>query len=161
VPDEAGPSCVLGQNEEKNSVFYSFDPVRGKGEQLGKIEVSDYYNGYVSPDGTRMALVDSFKYPGRIKTLTFSDHAWHEVSVEPGWGYFGQIAWAADGKGFFVNSQSSSFNLLFITPSGPVKPLLRNGWRGWINNPMPSPDGKYLAYEGVTIDSNVWMLEGF
>jgi eukaryotic-like serine/threonine-protein kinase len=160
-PMKPGSSCVLGQNEGKNSVFYSFDPVRGKGEQLGKIEVSDFYKWYVSPEGSRMALVDPVKYPERIETLTFSEHAWHEVSVEPGWGYFGQIAWAADGKGFFVNSQSSSFNLLFITPSGQVKPLLRNGWRGWMNNPMPSPDGRYLAYGGATIDSNVWMLEGF
>ena len=111
-------------------------------------------------NGSRLGLVDD-KHQGRIEVLRFSDHAWHEVPVESGWGYLQQIAWAADGKGFYVSSQSNQFNLLFVTLTGRVKPLLRNGWRGFINDPLPSPDGKYLAYEGVTIDSNVWMLEGF
>jgi hypothetical protein len=42
-----------------------------------------------------------------------------------------------------------------------VNPLLRNGHRQFMSNPLPSPDGKRLAYQGQTTDSNVWMLQNF
>jgi hypothetical protein len=102
------------------------------------------------------------KYKGRIEVLTVSDHAWHEVTVEPGWGDLESVAWAADGKGFLATSWlPDSFNLLHVILTGEVKPLLRNAHRQWMVNPMPSPDGKYLAFQALTLESNVWMLEGF
>jgi eukaryotic-like serine/threonine-protein kinase len=162
-----GSSCVLSQTEGKDLVFYSLDPVRGKGEQLGKMEVGENtfvrWNWSVSPDGSRLALVrGEDNYKGRIDVLTFSDRAWHEVSVEPAGGGLQSIAWATDGRGFFVTSVlPDSFNLLHVTLDGKVKSLLRNAHRQWMTNPLPSPDGKYLAFQAQTVDSNVWMLEGF
>ena len=163
-PLKPGSPCVLRQKEGKDFVFYSLDPARGKGEQLGKIEAHSVgYTGWnVSPDVSRLALVDSLEYRGRMEVLTLSDRAWHEVSGEPGWGDFQSIAWAADGHGFFVTSWlPDSFNLLHVTLTGKVNPLLRNGHRQWMVDPIPSPDGKYLAFRAHTFDSNVWMLEGF
>jgi Tol biopolymer transport system component len=163
-PLKPGSPCVLRQKEGKDFVFYSLDPARGKGEQLGKIEVHSVgYTGWnVSPDASRLALVDSQKYQGRIEVLTLSERAWHEVSGEPGWGDFQSIAWAADGNGFFVTSWlPESFNLLYVTLDGKVKPLLRNGHRQFMYQPLPSPDGKYLGFQAQTWDSNVWLLEGF
>ena len=97
-----------------------------------------------------------------MEVLTLSDRAWHEVSGEPGWGDFQSIAWAADGNGFFVTSNlPESKNLLHVTLTGEVKPLLHYDRRQWMINPLPSPNGKYLAFQATTWDSNVWMLEGF
>ena len=165
-PLKPGAACVLRQQEGKDFAFYSLDPVRGKGEPLGKIEASasGYFTGWsVSPDGSRLALVRSAdKYKGRIEVLTFSDRAWHELAVEHEQGDLQSIAWAAGGNGFFVTSWSpDSFNLLQVTLAGKVKPLLRNGHRLWMWHPLPSPDGKYLAFQAQTSDSNVWLLEGF
>ena len=161
-PLKPGSSCVLGQKEGEDNVLYSLDPVRGKGQQLGKKAVTYGYNWDISPDGLRLALVDPHEYHGRIQVLTVRDSAWHEVSGEPRWGDFQSIAWAADGKGFFVTSWlPDSFNLLNVTLAGKVSPLLRNGHRQWMTAPLPSPDGKYLAFQAQTYDSNVWMLEGF
>jgi Tol biopolymer transport system component len=161
-PAKPGSSCVLRQKEEKDYVFYSLDPVRGRGEQLGRVEVS-YGTGWnISPDGSRLALVDPHKYHGRIEVLTVRGHSWRELSTDPGWGDFQSIAWSADGKGFFVTSWlPNSFNLLHVTLGGKVNPLLRNGHRQFMSNPLPSPDGKWLAFQGETTDSNVWLLEGF
>jgi hypothetical protein len=101
-------------------------------------------------------------YKGRIEVLTLSDRAWHEVSVEPGWGDFQSIAWAASRNGVFITSWlPDSFNLLHVTFDGKVNPLQRNGHRQWMSDPLPSPDGKFLAFRAQTWDNNVWMLEGF
>jgi hypothetical protein len=54
-----------------------------------------------------------------------------------------------------------SFDLLHVTLDRKVNPLVRNRHRQWMANPLPSPDGKYLAFQAQTWDSNVWMLEGF
>jgi Tol biopolymer transport system component/DNA-binding winged helix-turn-helix (wHTH) protein len=161
-PRQSGSPCVLLQKEGKHVVFYTLDPVRGKGHRLGALEVvtPDWDNFGVSPDGSRLALVDDNR--GRIKVLTFRDSAWHEVPVEPAWGLLQSIAWAADGKGFFVTSWlPDSWNLLHVTLNGRVQPLLRNRNRQWMYKPVPSPDGKWLAFRAQTWDSNVWMLEKF
>ena len=163
-PIRPGSSCVLSRREGKDLVFYQLDPVRGKGNQLGKIEVFESrFGGWnISPDGSQLALVDEDKYKGRVEVLTLADHAWHEVAVEPGWQDLQSIAWAVDGKGFFATVwRPDSFNLVYITFSGKVKPLIQNGRRQWMINPLPAPNGKYLAFQAQTWDSNVWMLENF
>jgi eukaryotic-like serine/threonine-protein kinase len=166
-PLKPGSGCIVGEKNGNDLAFYSLDPVRGKGGQLGRIEVDPYmFVGWnVSPDGSRLAVVQpgESKYKGRIELLTIRDHAWHEVPVEAGWGDLQSIAWAPDANGFFAASWQlpASFNLLHVTPNGEVKPLLPYGHRQWMTNPMPSPDGKYLAFEAHTLDSNVWMLENF
>jgi hypothetical protein len=38
---------------------------------------------------------------------------------------------------------------------------LHKGRAEYLHNLMPSPDGKYLAFEGGTWDSNAWMIENF
>jgi Tol biopolymer transport system component len=160
---QASSPCVLGLLEGKDLIFYSLDPIRGKGSQLGKIEVFGAYMGWgLSPDGSRIAVVDGDKYEERIEVLTLSDGSWHEVAPEPGARHLQSIAWAADGKSFFATSYApNSYNLLHVTLAGKVQSLLHNEWRQWLVSPLPSPDGKYLAFRAQTSDSNVWMIESF
>jgi len=94
--------------------------------------------------------------------LTLSDRTWHEIPVQPGSGELQDINWAADGKGFFVTSWlPDSFNLLYVNLAGRVSRLVHNGHRHWMVNPWPSPDGKYLAFQAQSWDSNVWTIENF
>jgi Tol biopolymer transport system component len=157
-----GASCVLSEREGKAFVFYALDPARGKGRELGKIEVEETFDNWrLSPDGSRLAVIDP-QHLGRVEVLTLSDRVWHEISIDPAFGKLQSICWAADEKGLFLTSWlPESYNLLHATLAGKVSPLLRNGHRQWMVNPIPSPDGKYLAYQGQTNDENVWMLENF
>ena len=122
-----------------------------------------YYNWDVSPDGSRLAVVD-FSHKGRIEVLRLSDRAWQEVAVEPGGGILTSVSWAADGNGFFVTSFSTVSNdLLHVTLSGKVHPLLRYFYHGALQlvNSLPSPNGRHLAFQVQTFDSNVSMIENF
>jgi eukaryotic-like serine/threonine-protein kinase len=160
-PLKPAASCVLSRYEGKDFVFYALDPVRGIGKQLGKIEVSPSLAAMwdISPDGSRVALVGGYDMDvGKIEVLTFGDRDWHEVPVDPGWGILQSISWTVDGKGFFVTGWPPS--LLHVTATGKVSPLLRNTAQ-WMWGPLPSPDGKHLAFMANTYDANVWMLENF
>ena len=155
--------CVVSLNEGSDLVFYAVDPLRGKGNRLGKIEVFGAYEDWgLSPDGSSVALVDADKYDGRIEVLNLANGSWHEIAVGPGGEHLQSIAWAADGKSFYATPHSPYlYNILHITLEGKVQKLLDSGRPQWMVSPLPSPDGKYLAFDAQTWDSNVWMIDNF
>jgi DNA-binding winged helix-turn-helix (wHTH) protein/Tol biopolymer transport system component len=153
-PLKAG-SCVLSQKQGRELLFYSLDPVRGKGRLLGKTDrwaprlLSWAWD--VSPDGSRVAVVSSGN-----NILTLANGAWHEIPVDARWGTE-YIAWTADGEGFLATSDK--LDLLHITTAGKVNVLMHNDRAQWPAWPVPSPDGKYLAFQAQTNDFNAWMIE--
>src|SRR5215469_13605072 len=56
-PTKPGTSCALSQQDGTNLAFYSLDPVRGKGERLGKIEVTGFSYWNISAEGSRIACL--------------------------------------------------------------------------------------------------------
>jgi len=166
-PLKPGAPCVLRQPEGDAMVFYSLDPIRGKGGRIGQIAytakdttlLGGDFGWWVSPDGSRVAVVNA---RDRIEVLTISDHTWREIPTDPPGGQLTSIAWAADGNSFFVVSVlPDSHDLQHVTTAGKVERLLSRGVEHWLNIPMPSPDGKYLAFRATGEDSNVWMIENF
>jgi len=159
---KAGSSCVMSLPEGTDLALYALDPLRGKGAKLGAINnpnVSEPEPWSLSPDGSRIAYGTN---DGRIRVLSVRDRTWSEISVDTRWESLATIAWAADGKGFFATCWLLNSNdLIYITPAGAVTRLWHGGHRQWLTNPLPSPDGKYLAFEAETWDSNVWTIENF
>ena len=91
-----------------------------------------------------------------------SQGAWHEIPVPPAWGALNSISWAGNANGFYVVSWlPASHNLLYVTPTGKVRLLLRNSLGHRMLTPLLSPDGKHLAFTAETWDSNAWLLENF
>lgn len=162
-PQKPGKLCVLNAWEGNTLAFYALDPARGKGDVLGKIGVQrNFALGWaVSPDGAQLAVVDH-GHKCRIEILNLFSRTWHEIAVDPGWGDYQSVAWTADGKGFFLTTWlPESFELVHVTLSGKVQLLLNNVHRQYMSRPLPSPDGKHLAFQAQTVDSNAWILENF
>jgi eukaryotic-like serine/threonine-protein kinase len=162
-PRRPGNPCVLDAWEGHSLAFYKLDPLRGKGELLGKIDIDRHWAvaWSLSLDGSKLAVVDH-SHKDRVEVFNLSDRVWHEILVDPGWGDRQSIAWTADGKGFFLTTWlPESINLIFVNPSGRVQLLLTNPHTQHLTKPLPSPDGKYLAFQSQTTDSNVWGLENF
>ncbi len=163
-----GSVCILSELEQPKQttvVFYSLDPLRGKGAKLGQFSHLTDWSGQsgwsLSPDGSRIAYVTK---RGQVEIMSADDRIWHEISLPASWQQLQTVAWAADGKSLFVTCwQPDSSDLLQVRLNGKVTRLWHNGhsqWQ-WVANPLPSPDGKYLALQVRAWDSNVWMLENF
>jgi hypothetical protein len=70
------------------------------------------------------------------------------------------LNWATDGNGLFV--ATTLCQLLYVDMEGRAEVLWQQGITGRnLTWGVPSPDGRHLAMLGYTMDSNVWMLEGF
>ena len=67
------------------------------------------------------------------------------------------IAWAADGKGFFVTS--GEHGVLHVTTGGKVNALTHSDFGQWLEHPVVSPDGEYLAFQAQTNNFSAWMIE--
>jgi Tol biopolymer transport system component/DNA-binding winged helix-turn-helix (wHTH) protein len=171
-PFRPGSPCVLEElggggkdKDDVNVLFYPLDPIYGKGDLLARIQITDL-NGWpvawaFSPDGSQIAVVDHSQ-KGRIEILNLPTRAWHAITLEPSWGDIQSISWDAEGKGFLLTTiLPEAFHLAHMTLLGKVQPLFSSPHRQSIYGPLPSPDGRFLAFQAETFDSNVWLLESF
>ena len=158
--------CVVSELEDRQLVFFDLDPVKGRGEEIARIAG---YQGFepawdLSPDGARVAIADHGQGKGEIRILNLADR---KVTVLPvgdrKWQSLQQIRWAADGKSLFAHAQSaSSFALLSVDAKGNSRVLHEiPGGAGWVDNIVPSPDGRSLAFTKRTYVNDVMLLENF
>ena len=91
--------------------------------------------------------------------LSLAAGAAADVAVK-GWANLTSVGWSADGRGLFVSKGSSSGDsLLRVNLNGDAQVLRKAGM--WIERPVASPDGRYLAWGEVSSNSNAWMIENF
>jgi serine/threonine protein kinase len=164
-PKQTGLPCLLSELQGKNVVFYSLDAQRGRGGEVAKIKASDSAtSGYwaISPDGSTVAMTKDW----RIELVGIRDHKHLELRLPPPWEHPQTVAWSPDGNSLFLTCWlPDAYDILRATLGGTVTRLLHVPHGGYrfnsITNPAVSPDGRYLAFERTTVDSNVWMLDNF
>ena len=136
----------------------AFDPARGRGHELIRLELHGTPIWDLSPDGTRIANIKNRENAITVFSLKSTSHQ-AEIPVK-GWS-IGSLYWAADGKGFFVSGEGrSGSGLLHVDLEGEVSTLWEQKGNAGLYG-VPSPDGRHLAIAATLNNSNVWMLEGF
>jgi len=160
-------SCVSSEEspDRKECVFTAFDPMKGRGREITRINLRKPESGYfwdLAKDGSRLAFAEDL--PGserRIQVLPLAGGEAQEIVIKRDI-QMGGLAWANDGKGFFVGGYTQDALLLFVDMEGAADVLWKRAviflWRPAC---IPSPDGRHLAILSHTIDSNVWLLENF
>ncbi len=141
---------------QNQAIFTAFDPVAGRKGELARFDAPLPDSWDLSPDGQWIALGWGWG-GGHIRFLSLAGQPPHDISVD-GWSNLQCVAWAADGKAVFATAWASKDPpLLRISLDGEVK-LLHKGLFH-MENPVPSPDGRYLAFGENTMESNVWVAE--
>jgi eukaryotic-like serine/threonine-protein kinase len=146
--------------DHKQFIFTALDPMNGATHELTRFDLdprsTDDYSWDLSLDATRIAVQD----PGRVHILSLRGQPPQEVAVK-GWNVVDAVRWTADGKGLFVSSplQRGSV-LLHVDLQGNAQVLWKHEGSP-VTHGVPSPDGRHLAFEGWTLNSNIWMMENF
>jgi Tol biopolymer transport system component len=155
--------CAIAEPTEdgKQIVVTGFDPVRGRGPELARFDLDSKEPRWlcdISPDGTRLAAV---RGPvGPIQILSLRGQPTQVLRVK-GLKNMLSLNWAADGKGLFVsNSIKGGTVLLHVDLQGNTRVLWKSN-TGLYNSVRPSPDGRHLAIQVSTTNSNMWMMENF
>jgi DNA-binding winged helix-turn-helix (wHTH) protein/Tol biopolymer transport system component len=150
-------SCVLRETLGKQFVYYAFDPVMGRGKELGRVDWMPNVLGDwgISPDSSMVALANHD--PGRpgIRVATLSPTAKPVDIPLPGHGIILKPTWSPDARGFYVESKTDiGYELLYVDRAGNAR-VLRN-----TPNPVwgvPTRDGKKLAFVDQSASKNVWI----
>ncbi|HZU24079.1 MAG TPA: protein kinase [Bryobacteraceae bacterium] len=168
----AGP-CMMQTFRGTDVEVDALDPIKGRGPKL--FEAHDVGTQIdISPDGKLFAwavAVDSSseqipiaatRPPGnRIRVVDAQGRTVREFVVQ-GTSTLNTLDWARDGRGLYVGDVSPSMGVRLLHTDLQGRPTLI--WRQPGSTQtwgIPSPNGKWIACAGATMDSNAWMLEGF
>jgi Tol biopolymer transport system component len=143
----------------KQAVFSIVDPIGGRGQEVTRVDYFRSMLGWsLSPDGHRIALVENRL--GNVRVLDLQTKQMQVIHPTPPQEGLQTPTWSPDGKRLFLTvSTKDASMLLEMDPSAHTHLLLKN--RGWIGIPIPSPDGKRIAYTYGVGESNVTLLEHF
>jgi Tol biopolymer transport system component len=153
--------CVLSELIDKQLVFSAVDPARGRLEELTRTDSPERNVAWsLSPDGTRIAIVDRFS--DSIRMLDLKSKQFQVIHPNLLQTRLQYPAWSADGQRLYISGFSNGGNsqLLEMEMDGDAHILLENR-HAWIGTPLPSPDGKRIAYIYVINEANVTLLEHF
>ena len=154
-------ACILRQTiEHREFIYYSLDPVTGKGPELGRTAWAPTILGdwNISPDGSAVAIAIHDRANPRIRIVPL--HALapetqeHEILVS-GFEQLSDAVWIPDRQGFYCEAQTTiGVDLLYVDLQGRTT-VLRESVSGiW---GVPSLDGTRVAFVDRSVDSNVWI----
>jgi len=153
--------CVIAERSQSGQqlTFTAFDAVKGRGRELAQFssEPDEDYEWDLSPDGSSIAILK--KGSDQVDILSLQVSSRRKIKVQ-NWS-LENLNWASDVGGFFAASRRpDSTLLLHINLRGETHVLWEE--KGMqIFDGIPSPDGRHLLVNPVSVSSNVWMMENF
>ncbi|MGD0307284.1 MAG: hypothetical protein ABSC71_20855 [Candidatus Acidiferrales bacterium] len=165
-PRETGALCVVAEKDSSGSkvTFAAFDPYKGQVRVIATVNLADARFWDLSPDGKRIAYsaneldqaaIHIFA-TGRTDADGGGASAMKTVNIND-LNRLQALAWTADGKAFFVASQTSRGSQIWLVDeNGKAKQLSARSWA--VQELSPSPDGRKIAISELTTNSNAWMI---
>jgi Tol biopolymer transport system component len=116
-------TCVLRETIAKQFVYYAFDPVMGRGKELGRTDWMPNVLGDwgISPDSSMVALANHDPIRPGIRVVTLSSPTKSAiVNIPlPGHGIILKPTWSPDARGFYVESKTDiGYSLLYVDRAG-------------------------------------------
>lgn len=152
-----GGPCLLSEEIQDEAVFTAFDPVQGRRAEVMRLASSRVNFWDLSPDGRWIALGGNEEASGRIRLISLAGDPPRNIEAG-GWTHLLSVAWASDGRALFVTAFASrGAPLLRVALDGNTRMLYRG--LKYVENPVASPDGRYIAFGEMTEDGNAWLLD--
>jgi eukaryotic-like serine/threonine-protein kinase len=159
-PPKAGSLCVLSEGSAGRVAFSTFDPVQGRIGDIATIDVKGSVSWDVSPDGSRLAVIEA-DVNSRIRILpTKSGGRSLEVPIK-GFRTLGSLGWAAVGASLFVTGTAPEGGSIIRHVSFDGTSHVLYKVNASLERPLQSPDGRYLSFGQATSNSNVWTIQNF
>ena len=163
--------CVFSElnSDTRQLTLSAFDPLKGREQELARVNLkqrdfySSWYSWGLSPDGAQLAIAQFDEGEGPIQIIPLAGGKTREVNIK-GWHGLTRLSWAADGRGMFVSpTAGQGATVLYVDLEGRAQVIWKqkSGYAGVSDIRVPSPNGRYLALLGYTLDRNVWLLENF
>ncbi len=154
-----GSSCVLSETETGKVIFSAFDVMTGGKRQLMSVEAEASSFWDLSPDGSTIALGETGRN-GRIRILPLAGGAAREIPIRD-FRAIASVGWSYNGSSLFVTGSAPEGGSVIrhVLMDGRSQLLYRAD--AWLERPLASPDGRYLAFGQATSSNNVWMIENF
>jgi hypothetical protein len=149
--------CVLSEEIQDQVVFTAFDPLEGRKAELARIAASSLNFWDLSPDGRWIAFGKNEETDGQIHLLSVAGEPSRDIRAG-GWTHLMSAAWASDGKALFVTAFASKGAPLLRVPLDGKTQMLYRGLK-YMENPVASPGGRYLAFGEMIEDGNAWVLD--
>ena len=98
----------------------------------------------------------------RIDLLSRTGEVVRDIDVVglPGADFY-EVEWSPDGNGFYVVADFPRGVALVRVDLRGEAHVLHEDQTGFFFSIKPSPDGRHLAFEKATVESNAWMIEKF
>ena len=154
--------CVADEVKPGLVTFYSLDPIRGLGAKLASVEFPKALESWsLSPDGEQIVLTAASADRLVILNLKSGDVRSLEPRME---GQNCQVLqvpkWASNSQSIYFGCFREGWQIVRTNLSGKAEAITKAAG-GWAHAPLPSPDGKHLAYTERLWESNVVMLKNF
>jgi serine/threonine protein kinase len=174
ISDLAGPAsvrcasagtrvCVLSEEVKDQNVtelvFSLVDPARGRTKELMRVKAEYRPFWALAPDGSEIAFVEG----DSVRLLDLQTTQIRAIHPNPPRKWLHRPAWSFDGQRLFIPSTepSAKGKILVMELNGQNHVILENNAPVWMGAPVPSPDGKRLAFAQTGYESNVTLFEHF
>jgi Tol biopolymer transport system component len=153
--------CVVSEAVKDGQVLSLFDPMQGRGRRLAQIEpLENNFEWSLSADGKKLSWVAKSNL-SRIEIRDIQSGAKNAIDLKDLQAQ--SLSWAPDNEHLYVSGNlEPNFPIWSVDLDGKNRTIVSvpNG-QGWLTQPQPSPDGRYLGFDLRRFDSNVVMLENF
>jgi serine/threonine protein kinase len=152
--------CAFAERsaDGRHLVFTAVEAAGGRGRELLRADADPtrVYRWALSPDGSRVAVLDTSQ--PKIRVLSLTGQPPHDIVVNEA-GTLGYVSWTADGARLLVPSvDAQSASLLSVDLAGNARVLAR--YPGALDiSGIPSPDGRRIAVWVRRRSGNLWLAE--
>jgi len=169
----AAALCVVVEEAEGKQVLTIFDPLKGRGQNLPILDFPDFTDRVdivtprlLSPQGRLIEKIIPGPEGLRIRVRSLTEETVQEITFKKLIGKYLFSGWSPDGTGVYLTDWGASdsyYRMLFGGLDGHSQVLWKRGTSTGhtVHDPMPSPDGRHLAFTVITYEMNAWMLENF